>query len=271
MARNIKRNILKENDSDIAGIDTSSSGQYWREPLEDGDEWLEQGERWGRKKTDGTTAATWAQSVKQTFGAGDEGRSTPKAEYEDRGSFQHDSAEDRSRDFRADQPDHGGSNGWLSVLIGLGGGLAATYVMTQAQSAWSNAQGQGTKPNQGNSAEVDQQSTVKVANRLADAANTSIPQEQRQTAGNAVHYGFGTLMGGMYGAIAGALDDAPFGTGVLFGVGLWLAVDEFVLPYLGLSKPPQQRDLKEHAYEASMHAVYGLCLDAVNLLRKRVA
>ncbi|MBV9670273.1 MAG: hypothetical protein JOZ43_04890, partial [Acidobacteriales bacterium] len=67
------------------------------------------------------------------------------------------------------------------------------------------------------------------------------------------------------------MDEAPIGSGVLFGIGLWLAADEFVLPYLGLSQPPQQRDLKEHAYEASMHAVYGLCLDAVNLIRRQVA
>ncbi|GAC1658104.1 MAG: hypothetical protein NVS9B15_19590 [Acidobacteriaceae bacterium] len=276
MARNIKRNVLKKTDSELAGIATESVGRYWREPLEDPDAWLEQGKRWNVKST--TTSASaiseWASSIKNKVAGTDDGRSQTKSEYDDEGTWQHQDRDDRSKDFRAGTSGDGPSAG-LSVLIGLAGGLAATFVMTQAQNAWAQAQKSGESQRYKSKAqaqsEVDEQSTVKVAQHAAHAVNADIPQEQRQTAGTAVHYGFGTLMGGVYGALSSALDDAPFGTGILFGVGLWLAADEFVLPYLGLSKPPQERDLKEHAYEASMHAVYGLCLDAFIQLRKRVA
>lgn len=163
----------------------------------------------------------------------------------------------------------------ISILIGLAGGLAATFVMTQAQSAVQKLQkkpSQEPKSKQQQEQEVSEQSTVKIADKVSTVVTDhEVPQEQKQTADNAVHYSFRTLMGGVYGALASMLDEAPLGTGLLFGIGLWLAADEFLLPQLGLSKPAKERGLKEHAYEASAHAVYGLTLDAVNQLRKRVA
>jgi len=226
MARNIKRNVLQTKDSELAGIKTESTGQYWREPLEDADEWLEQGRRWNVKKTTpANVVSEWASGIKDKF-AGTDGRSQTKPEYDDEGSWQHQDREDRSRDFRGGRSG-GGTNTGLSVLIGLAGGLAATFVMTQAQNAWSQQQkaesSQIPKNDLERNSEVDEQSTVKFAQKAAHAANTDIPQENKQTAGNAVHYGFGTLMGGVYGGLSSALDDAPFGTGILFGSGLWLA------------------------------------------------
>ncbi len=61
---------------------------------------------------------------------------------------------------------------------------------------------------------MGEQSTVKVADRVARATTShEIPQEQKQTAGNTVHYAFGTLMGGVYGALTSFFKEAPLGTG----------------------------------------------------------
>ena len=290
MARNIKRNVLTEDKADLAGIEwrnkDAGEGQYWRKPFESGEDWIEQGSRWAEKKKVSQAG------LDSGVSGSDSSRAQGKPEYEDAGSWEHSTTEERSRDFRAEKSDFGGygkesksssnrdekrgGNLGISILIGLGGGLAATYVMTQAQSAVQKLQQQHKserpKSREQQEREVSEQSTVKIADKVSSAVTDhEVPQEQKQSAGNAVHYSFGTLMGGVYGAMASLLDDAPLGTGLLFGIGLWLAADEFVLPQLGLSKSPTERGLREHAYEASAHAVYGLTLDAVNQLRKRVA
>ena len=264
MARNIKRNILTADYKELAGFKGAGEGQNWRASSEfdDADAWITQSSRWTAKKQD----------YSREYG----GEVGEQPEYQDLGSWTHTSPEDRSRDFRAESSDSGrekrGGNIGLSILIGLAGGLAATFAMTQAQNAVQKAQNKSPKSEEEKQGEMNEQSTVKLADKISQSVtDREIPQEQKQTAGNTVHYAFGTLMGGVYGALASSLNKAPLGTGILFGIGLWLAADEFVLPYLGLSKRPQERDLKEHAYQASAHAVYGLCLDATNQLRKRIA
>ncbi|MEO8726111.1 MAG: DUF1440 domain-containing protein [Acidobacteriaceae bacterium] len=298
MARNIKRNILTADQADLAGIELrgesrkkdAGEGQYWRKPFASGEDWINQGSRWAEKKK--VSQADLQDAILGSAPGSDNSRSQGKPEYEDQGSWEHSTTEERSQDFRAEKSDFGGSgngdkgfsaggekrggNLGISILIGLGGGLAATYVMTQAQSAVKKLKtkpaSEKPKSREQQEREVSEQSTVKIADKVSSAVTDhEVPQEQKQSAGNAVHYSFGTLMGGVYGGMASLLDDAPLGTGLLFGIGLWLAADEFVLPQLGLSKSPTERGLKEHAYEASAHAVYGLTLDAVNQLRKRVA
>ena len=165
----------------------------------------------------------------------------------------------RSRDF-------GSSLAW-----GLLGGFAATAVMTAFQIAVQRLM-KGSGGAGGAQEAKHEPTTVKVADQISQAvAARPIPEPYRESAGNAVHFAFGTLMGGLWGALSSFAERPPSGTGVLFGIGLWLGADEFVLPALGLTQPPAHRELKEHAYEASMHAVYGLCLDAVNQARKYVA
>jgi Protein of unknown function (DUF1440) len=287
MARNIKRNVLAESPAELAGISNAHQGHDHQALLQNEAEWLEQGKRWQSKKSEARSKPSLGTShlTGQDEGS-DAGRSDTKAEYKEEGSFQHKDRQDRSFDFRADTGENEtytpsdltrgrGQNLLPSLLIGLGGGALATYVMTQVQKSWSKAEegnDQQPKPHSEQEREVAEQATVKFADRVAQGTvGHEVPQEQKQRAGYAAHYGFGTLMGGLYGSLASLLNDAPFGTGVLFGVGLWLAADEVILPALGLSHPPQERDAKEHAYEASIHAIYGLCLDAANLLRKRVA
>ncbi len=258
MARNIRRHVLAAKDSGVAGPETENETSSWRKNFDDPDTWIEQGSRWR------------SQSSKTARAAGDYGN-----------SFVHQGADvERATNAEIESPvtqsTWQGSGLGKSLLFGLAGGLAATFVMTQAQTAWLKVdkgdEAEKPKSKEEQQKEVGEQSTVKIADKVAQTVtHHAVPQEYKQTAGNTVHYAFGTAMGGVYGALSGLMEDAPFGTGVLFGMGLWLAADEFVLPYLGLAQRPQEKDLKEHAYEASMHAVYGLCLDGVNQLRKKIA
>lgn len=268
MTRNIKRNVLTAKSEELAGLEGANEGQSWHRSLEDADVWINQSRRWKAKQDVSLSSRDYREDARE------------EPEYRDRGSLAYISREGRSRDFRKEESGFHAEtrrgNLGLSILIGLAGGLAATFAMTQAQGAVQKAMngGQPQRPEsqEEEQREINEQSTVKLADKVSrSVTDQGIPEEQKQTAGNTVHYTFGTLMGGVYGALASTLKDAPLGTGILFGIGLWLATDEFLLPQLGLSKPPRERDLKEHAYEASAHALYGLCLDATNQLRKRIA
>jgi hypothetical protein len=60
---------------------------------------------------------------------------------------------------------------------------------------------------------------------------------QKERAGRAVHYAFGTTMGARYGALAAVRDSRRFGWGVPMGVAIWLGAQVTTVPALRLSKP----------------------------------
>jgi putative membrane protein len=274
MARSIKRNVLRAKVGEVADMGEKQEGRSWRRPYESEESWLEKGKRWsGTSQAGSESSGSYRAEAEPEYRERVTAKTIATGMAEKLGVIDIASRLRRGEGIAERAGELRGKDIGKSALIGLLGGLAATFLMTQVQTARQKAQqrNQTQKPESDQAQQVDEQSTVKAAQRLAHVAKAEIPPQKRQTAGNAVHYAFGTTMGGVYGTLAGLLGDAPFGTGVLFGIGLWLAADEFLLPYLGLSAPPQQRDAKEHVYDASVHAVYGLCLDGVNLLRKRVA
>ncbi|MCU1299472.1 MAG: hypothetical protein JWO91_3750, partial [Acidobacteriaceae bacterium] len=88
-------------------------------------------------------------------------------------------------------------------------------------------------------------------------------QEQKKKAGPAVHYLFGAMMGGLYGAGAEHIPSITLGEGVPFGTVVFLGADEIAVPALGLSGPPQDYPLSTHAYAWASHIVYGVSTEVV--------
>jgi putative membrane protein len=78
-----------------------------------------------------------------------------------------------------------------------------------------------------------------------------------------VHYAFGALMGGVYGASAEANPAANALAGIPFGAILFAAADEVALPALGLSDKPAAYPLSTHLYGLVSHAVYGVTTETV--------
>lgn len=155
---------------------------------------------------------------------------------------------------------------WKAALAGAVAGLAATYVMTEFQSRFSKL----AQHDQENQAE-DQgdPSTVKVADRISvTTTGHHIPKEQKETAGNLVHYGFGTLMGVTYGVLSEYVPATRSGFGSAFGSALFVGADEIGVPLAGLSKPPQETPAKLHLYALSSHLVYGTALEATRRITR---
>jgi putative membrane protein len=156
---------------------------------------------------------------------------------------------------------------WKGILAGAVAGLAATYVMSKFQGSFAKL----AQEDQGNqSDETGEPSTVKVADRVAVAATGKhLPDEQKEIAGNLVHYGFGTLMGAAYGVAAEYAPIARSGFGSAFGSALFVGADEIGVPLAGLSKPPQETPARLHLYAWASHLVYGAALEGTRLATRK--
>ena len=87
--------------------------------------------------------------------------------------------------------------------------------------------------------------------------------EQKQKLGPVVHYGFGAVMGAIYGGMKEEFDNTSLGWGTAFGSALFVAADEAAIPLLGLGANPVESPLSTHLYAWSSHLVYGAALESV--------
>lgn len=156
-----------------------------------------------------------------------------------------------------------------ATALGLAGGLAATWIMTQLQnllSAKSDEKDneQEARHSQEHEQEKPESPTVLVADQLSRLVRgRRVSDAHRQTAGQIVHYGYGTLMGGVYGLITGMMPELARGRGLAWGTVLWLGGDEVAVPLLKLSPPPQEHPVSVHASALGAHLVYGVSLYAI--------
>ncbi len=89
-----------------------------------------------------------------------------------------------------------------------------------------------------------------------------------------VHWGYGIVQGGVYGALQANADDSTLSAdltrGWAFGTALWLFGDEGIVPILGLQQGPTAAPLGTHAQRLAMHLVYGATTAAATYALKRV-
>ncbi len=168
---------------------------------------------------------------------------------------------------------HENGNIWKGLVAGLAGGLVASWTMNQFQAAWTRiAEGQekphgaqsmqpadGSNGEQGQDTAEQDDATVETAKAIsAKVFGHELQESEKKPAGAAVHYAFGTLSGGLYGALAEVTPQVTVGAGVPFGAAFWLLADEVTVPLLGLSKGPTEYPPSTHAYALASHLVYGV-------------
>ncbi|MCW3797839.1 DUF1440 domain-containing protein [Sphingomonas sp. BN140010] len=152
--------------------------------------------------------------------------------------------------------------------LGIVGGLVASLAMNSFQSGWSAAS-KLLKPEQDRGG-GGEPSTVKAADQVSQATTGKpIPNKERQTAGQATHYAFGALLGGLYGAASTAYPAVRTGFGAPFGAAVWAVADELAVPAAGLAKPPTQTPLSTHAYSLASHLLFGAVLESSQLALQR--
>ncbi len=175
------------------------------------------------------------------------------------------------------------SDVWNGLVAGVVGGLVASAVMNQFQALLSRltvgvekshgAQSlQQGSPHHGIGRELEERGSDEeqddAAERLANAISVGVSGHEltgseKDTAGTALHYAYGSMMGGLYGAAAELAPGATTGMGLPYGALIWITADEGVVPALGLSKSPAEYPLSIHAYALLSHLVYGLTTEIV--------
>ncbi len=115
-------------------------------------------------------------------------------------------------------------------------------------------------------------STVALGRKVHEAATGEEPSsEEKSTLSKAVHWVYGSAMGGVYGAVRGPVRGADLSGGAVFGTALWAAGDEVMVPLLGLSKGPTAFPMKQHVHRFGAHLAYGgaTALTTQVLLRRK--
>src|SRR5689334_17424687 len=146
-------------------------------------------------------------------------------------------------------------NIYKGVVAGAAGGLVASFVMNQFQSAWgklmedesrshgaqslqqgSPEHGIGRELAERGVDEADDDATARTANAVSELVfDHHLTKSEKEKAGVAAHYAMGVTSGAIYGAMAEVMPLTTVCEGSGFGTAVWVIADEGVVPALGLS------------------------------------
>jgi putative membrane protein len=170
------------------------------------------------------------------------------------------------------------------MAAGLLAGAAASWVMNQfqqmrpqqAQPAEANgneAKSQAEQEQKGlhQSEDLDENATVQTAQRISRKLfEHELTDAEKQIAAPAVHYGYGSVVGALYGGLSELLPATSAGLGMPFGFALWLLGDEIAVPALGLGKHPMEYSPQVHADALAAHFMYGATTDLLRRVLRHV-
>ncbi len=123
----------------------------------------------------------------------------------------------------------------------------------------------------GQTAREDENATEAVGRIGYDAVTGHEPDEEtRHRLGQAVHWGYGVLLGGLYGALRPEAGLPDIAGGLGYGTAAWVLGDEVMVPLLGLSEGPTAHPWQEHATALGAHLVYGTITAAATQALRRI-
>ena len=148
-------------------------------------------------------------------------------------------------------------NPWKGAILGMVGWVAGTLVMGLYWKAVKAARGEDSTKG------VDRI----VYDDLMGQAPTS--PETKDLLSSLVHWSYGSVQGGAYGALRGRQDPPDLAGGAALGTALW-AVSELGLPLLRPGKGPTAHPPRHHVASWGAHAVYGTTAAAVTQVLRRL-
>jgi hypothetical protein len=107
------------------------------------------------------------------------------------------------------------------------------------------------------------------ADKMAHAVGARMTDRQEYFAGKTVHYLLGIMPGALFGVLRHQVKGLDKGRGLLYGLGLFILMDEIVAPLAGLSSGPTAYPWQAHARGLAGHLTVGATTDtAVRALDK---
>lgn len=162
------------------------------------------------------------------------------------------------------------------VLAGIAGGLVAAWVMNEWTAGPGNALTQRLESpedqQQVKNLSDGEDATMKTADALTSltTGGKHLTHEDRAEGGPIVHYSYGALMGGLYGALAEYSPLVRSGLGTTYATALFVGGDLVAVPLLGFSKPVSDYPPASSAGPLTAHLVYGITTDLVRRLVRLV-
>jgi hypothetical protein len=148
---------------------------------------------------------------------------------------------------------------WVEGMIAgaIGAGVQTLFFRATSKLAPPTPKGafEPPEPEQADESELET-----VARRLVEelAQRGPLDEPTKRRLGQAVHYGFGAAWGGMYGLLRASYPRLGGVSGAAgFGVAVWMASDNLILPALKLAAWPHHYPLRSHAYAVAAHLAYG--------------
>ncbi len=157
----------------------------------------------------------------------------------------------------------------LDVAFGLVAGAAATFVMDKVSGYLYQFEDEKTRKYEETMRGNEYPPEI-LAEKISETiAGVELNKDQKQKYGNIVHWSYGIMWGGIYGALSGRVPFVDAANGLSFGTGMWLIGDEMMTPLIGLSPSSTEFPWQNHARAFANHMAYGATLGLTHsLLRK---
>jgi hypothetical protein len=171
------------------------------------------------------------------------------------------------RENSVDQP-----NVAKGVVAGVIGGLVGTFAMSEFQGWWSRVARDGEPQSAAGRHDARDWQEIHegenaneiVAQKVAETTiGRRLDQEELAVGAPAVHYMFGSVIGGFYGALAENAPAARALSGAAYGTAVWAGADEIAMPALGLSDRTDKQPFDRHVHSFAAHIVYGVTTELV--------
>jgi putative membrane protein len=117
----------------------------------------------------------------------------------------------------------------------------------------------------------DEPATATIGRLAHEAVLGAEPDDARKAKlGQVVHWGYGVLMGGVYGATRPHAGLPDLAAGLGYGTALWALGDELMVPLLGLARGPTAHDWATHATGLGAHLAFGAATATATQALRRV-
>jgi hypothetical protein len=142
------------------------------------------------------------------------------------------------------------------LLAGGGGTAAMTAYQGLVQSGRDGAD--GDQPVSEHERWQQAPAPAQVAKRILEGVfEKQVAADRIPVLTNAMHWLYGTTLGGIYGLVQGTIRANPLAGGLGFGGGVW-ALSYLQLVPMGIYEPPWRYPAKTLALDLSYHLVYGV-------------
>lgn len=150
---------------------------------------------------------------------------------------------------------------WSLVRDAVRGGIAggvATWFMDQFTTGMVKSESEAIAAAESAARPHGQTAIANLVEQLDRRLGLDLDVDGKNAAGSVIHYGLGVAPGAAYGVVAPRLPVVALGSGLAFGIAVWLVNDEYLNARLGLAAEWGQYPIQTHWRGLVGHAVLGV-------------